>query len=71
MSNVIKGFFDKFKGKKNLSILFYKGLTEVGGCSDEEAIKYMKKYGYDSSVVPYKKWSAEWGVIFFATLRNL
>jgi hypothetical protein len=55
MSNVIKGFFDKFKGKKNLSILFYKGLTEVGGCSDEEAIKYMKKYGYDSSVVPYKK----------------
>jgi hypothetical protein len=31
----------------------------------------MKKYGYDSSVVPYKKWSADWGVIFYATLRNL
>jgi len=55
MGEVIKGFFDKFKDKKSLSILFYKGLTEVGGCSNEEAIKYLKKYGYDSTVVPYKK----------------
>ena len=53
MGDVIKGLFKP--KQKNLSILFYKGLTEVGGCSDEEAIKYMKKYGYDSSVVPYKK----------------
>ena len=53
MGEVIKGLFKP--KQKNLSKFFYNTLVNVLKFSDEEAIKYMKKYGYDSSVVPYKK----------------